>query len=322
MLIGLAFTFAGLYIAFRKIDVSDLGEILSHANVMWILLGAGLLVFSVWLRAVRWRILLAPIKTVGLKPLFASTMIGYFGNSVLPLRLGELLRAYSIKKQEASVTTAGAFGTIVVERLLDMVANMMLMIIFFLLYDVPSWLEKAGVVLGFVVVGSSILLWWVTESHQEWLNRFENLALFQRGKGIRIKHLLHSFIEGLITLKSIPRYGLLVSISLLLWAIYLVITQLSAWALGISLTWVEVGVILVATTMVISLPSAPGFIGTYHAAAVLIMAEIFGKPEPASQAYAILNHAIAFVPLVVIGLFYFLRVSITVEEIKGLKIKA
>ncbi|MFQ6673648.1 MAG: lysylphosphatidylglycerol synthase transmembrane domain-containing protein [Fidelibacterota bacterium] len=318
---GLVFSLGGLYVAFRKIDIGSLGQVLSNVRGLWLLLAALLMVFSVWLRAVRWQILMAPIRKTGVASLFTATMIGYFGNAVLPLRLGEFLRAHAIHKRVESITVASAFGTIVVERLLDLMGAMVLTIVFFLLYDVPSWLEKSGIALGVVVIGSSSFLWWMTRSHERWLEKLENLAFLRSGIGTRVQRFLHSFVKGLIALRDADRLGALTLHTGLLWLIYWLTTQMSAYALRLSLTWIEVGVLLVATTMVISLPSAPGFIGTYHAAAVLMMTEIFGKSQTVSQAYALLNHAVGFVPLVTIGFIFMVRSSMRLKEIKRLELE-
>lgn len=321
VLVGLSFTLGGLYIAFRKIDLLALGDVLSRAHGVWILLAAALLVLSVWIRAMRWQILMGPIKWLKVAPLFSTTMIGYFGNSVLPLRMGELLRAHAIHRTEAAITTASALGTIVVERLLDLVGAVVLTILFFLLYPVPPWLGRLGVIAGVVVLAGSLFLWWMTRTHREWLDRLDSVGLFKRGIGNDIRHLIHSFVEGLITLKQAKFTGRVVLYTAVLWFIYWVATRMAAYALDIPLSWVEVGVILVATTLVISLPSAPGYIGTYHAAAFLIMTELFGKPDTVAGAYAIVSHAVGFVPLILIGFFFLMKSSMGLGDLGRLKIE-
>ena len=321
IIIVIFISIAGLYLAFRKVELSLLTEILSNAKWIWVLVGIGLIVFSIWLRAVRWRILLEPIKSFRMLPLFSSTMIGYFGNGVLPLRLGELLRAYSIHKEEDSISIAAAFGSIMVERYLDLAGLLLLTIFLFILYDVPSWLMNAGIVLGLLVLGISILLWWISTAHMEWITRLENISFLQKGMGVKIRVILLSFIEGLITVRKTGHIGSLIFTTLSLWMIYLGVTKTSVLALNISLSWIEIGIILVGTAMVISIPSAPGYIGTYHAATVIIMVEIFNKSEIPSQAFAIINHAVGFLPLVIIGFFFLLRSSVKLRELKGLKLK-
>ena len=320
-IIGMVFSIIGLYVAFRQIDLAELGGALAQARWLWILVALFLMVFSVWVRALRWQILLLPMSRVHVSAAFSSTMIGYFGNSVLPLRLGEFMRAYAIREKEASLTVASAFGTIVVERLLDMTGTLILVILFFSLYEVPRWLANGGILLGVIVLGSFAVLWWISSTHEEWLERIEKMALLQQGFGLKVKHLLHSFSHGLVSLRQTKHFLSLAFYSMSLWLIYFTISWLSAHALDIDITWVEVGVILVSITMVIMIPSAPGFIGTYHAAAVLVMVELFGKGESVSQAFAIINHGIGFVPLVVIGFFCLIRSSVTLKEVKPIEIE-
>ena len=152
-IVGLVISIIGLYVAFRQIDLTELGGALAQAQWSLILVALLLMVFSVWVRALRWQILLLPISRVSVSTAFSSTMIGYFGNSVLPLRLGEFMRAYAIREKEPSLTAASAFGTIVVERLLDMTGTLILVILFFSLYDVTPLAGNGGIVLGIIVLG-------------------------------------------------------------------------------------------------------------------------------------------------------------------------
>lgn len=320
-IVGIVLSVVGLYVAFHQIDLEELGGALAQADWFWISVALLLMVFSVWVRALRWQILLLPITRIHVSSAFSSTMVGYFGNSVMPLRLGEFMRAYAIRDKESSLTAASAFGTIVVERLLDMTGTLILVILFFSLYDVPHWLANGGILLGVIVLGSFALLWWISTTHEEWLERIERTALLQHGLGLKVKHLLHSFSYGLVSLRRTKHFWSLALYSISLWVIYFTISWLSAHALDIDITWVELGVILVATTMVIMIPSAPGFIGTYHAAAVLVMVELFAKGESVSQAFAILNHAIGFVPLVAVGSFCLIRSSVTLKEVKPIEIE-
>lgn len=320
LIIGLIISAIGLYIAFRKIDLAALSDVFVHINFGWLLLAIGLIIFSVWIRALRWQLILTPIKVIRIAPLFSATMIGYFGNGVLPFRLGELLRAYALKRTEKSISIASSFGTIMVERLLDMIGVTVLMVTLFGLYHVPSWLTKAGILMGIIVLGCITLLFWMSFSHKEWLDRLESLTILKRGMGLKIRKLLHSFIEGLLTLRHARNVAPLIIYSILLWIIYWVITVVSASALYIQLSWIEAGIVLVATTMVISIPSSPGSIGTYHAAAVLIMVDLLGKSMASSQAFAILIHAVGFLPLVLIGFYYLLKHSIHIKDVQKIRL--
>lgn len=321
IIIGLFFSLGGLYLAFREIDLALLGDVFTAASVEWIILAVLLMIFSVWIRAVRWQALLEPIESIPMQPLFSATAIGYFGNAVLPMRLGEILRAYAIGNENTTVSRAAAFGTIVVERFVDMIGALVLMAIFFFLYDVPPVLKQGGIVLTGIVASCILVLWWMAKRHEDWVVKFENSPKYQHGIRLKFRGILNSFISGLIAVSEVKRKGTVFFISVLLWGIYLVITYLSGLAVHETLTWVEAGVILVGTTMVIAVPSAPGFIGTYHASAIFIMVQVFGRELTGAQAFALVNHAIGFIPLVVVGAYFFFNSSLKVGDLRKLDIK-
>ena len=92
-LIGITFSIIGLYIAFKDFNFVGFIEIIKKTNLFYVIIASLLLVFSVWLRAIRWHYLLLKEKSIPYKRLFEIEMLGFFGNNVLPLRLGELYRS-------------------------------------------------------------------------------------------------------------------------------------------------------------------------------------------------------------------------------------
>ena len=319
VIIGILFSVGGLYLAFRQMDFGSLITVLRSVDWILILIAVVVMIFSVWVRALRWRIILSPIKDVKTHPLFAAAMIGYFGNSVLPLRLGEFLRAYAINRNERSVTSSTAFGTIVVERVVDMLGIMILILVLFSSYDIPQWLTNSGLSLSAVVIIVSVVLFWISASHHDWVEKMENIAFLQHGVGNRLKQMFHSFVGGLVTLRRIRQPVSLVLYSVSLWLMYWGIAWLSARSIGVDLSWLQLGILMISVTMVIALPSAPGFIGTYHAGAVVVLVEVFSVAQAPAQAYAIINHAVGFVPLVVVGAYYFLKSSLNLSDVKSMK---
>ena len=94
--VGFLLSFVGLFFAFKNLEVSSISKSFQSLNYFWILASIAALFLSAVVRSLRWRLLLISIKPVELKSLFASTMIGYFGNSALPFKMGEVLRGYYI----------------------------------------------------------------------------------------------------------------------------------------------------------------------------------------------------------------------------------
>ena len=100
-LIGLVFSIAGLFYAFRSFDWPAFISAFKQINIWYIAIAVALQLGAIWLRAVRWKWLLEPFEFISVKTLYEGTMIGYFGNTVLPFRMGELLRAYVVSNKSS-----------------------------------------------------------------------------------------------------------------------------------------------------------------------------------------------------------------------------
>ena len=108
---------------------------------IYLLITSILLIVSVYFRAIRWKYLFREEDGVETYSLFRYELIGYFGNNVLPLRLGELLRAYILGKRY-SLSNSYVFGTIVLERILDTLTLVLLSSILFFVYPLTQMIEK------------------------------------------------------------------------------------------------------------------------------------------------------------------------------------
>ena len=114
-----------LYFAFRGLEWSQFIHSLSQINIYYIVIAGLLLIFSIWVRTLRWKILLSPQKDCKPYPLFQALYIGYFGNNVLPLRMGEVVRAV-IATKFTGIPISGTGISIVVERGIDVISFLIL----------------------------------------------------------------------------------------------------------------------------------------------------------------------------------------------------
>ena len=146
--LGVLISVIGLYYAFRHVNFLELWITIKNVNIILIILAVFILVLSNVIRAWRWQILVKPIKDVSFDPAFSSIMIGYFGNSVLPFRMGEFLRAYVVA-DKTSLTASTAFGTIVIERILDFVGLSAVILLIMTVYPLKS---IGGSIIGVIVL--------------------------------------------------------------------------------------------------------------------------------------------------------------------------
>jgi uncharacterized membrane protein YbhN (UPF0104 family) len=139
------------------------------------------------------------------------------------------------------------------------------------------------------------------------------------GGGGKVRELAGSFLRGLLILGEGPKLLPIGIATAIIWAMYAAAVWTAARAAGIPLTWLESGLVLVATVVAVSVPAAPGYVGTYHAAVVLVAADLLGHPAAEAQAFAILSHASSWLPTVAIGALCLLRSSIKLGEVSRLE---
>ena len=100
-----------------------------------------------------------------------------------------------------------------------------------------------------------------------------------------------------------------------MWIVYFFVTYSVILATNISIDWIGVGIILISTSLALAIPAAPGGLGTYHAAAVYILTSYFFIDRVESQAFAVILHAVGFLPLLLIGFIFFIRSSLHFKDV-------
>ena len=118
--IGILVSIACLFLVLRGVDLGRTADLLGGARPAWLLLAVAGILADLFFRALRWQILVAPIRRVPLRRLSAYMLVGYLANNVLPARLGELVRSHYLGDREG-ISRSATLGTVVVERVVDTV---------------------------------------------------------------------------------------------------------------------------------------------------------------------------------------------------------
>ena len=148
------------------------------------------------------------------------------------------------------------------------------------------------------------------------LVKIEKSSLLRIGLLHKILLFIKNFLDGATTIRATNKLGIILLYTLIIWIMYYCSTYLATIATGIELEWFGFGVLLISTTLAISIPAAPGYVGTYHAAAVYILTNLFDVGRSNAQAAAIILHAVGTIPIVIIGAGYFLNSSVNFKDIK------
>ena len=281
---------------FRNVDFRELWIAFQSVNYIYTIPIMLINLLSLWIRAVRWRYLLSPIKSVGLPELFKATAIGFMANNILPARIGELVRAFILGDREKISKTA-CLATLVVERLFDGFSILLLFLGVLLFMPFP---ETAGLILTpnrikmigwfsflfyFLVLAVLILM----RFHNHRLNRLIGLVLkpFPARVSNRILEIINSFVFGLEILRQKKDILIIKGYSLLLWIVLSLCVYLLFLGFGLHLTLLQAFFVEIVLIFGVSIPSAPGYIGTFHWACAAGLA-FFGIEPNLAKTFSII----------------------------------
>ncbi len=319
LIFGICISIAGLYYAFSGIDFVKLWKIIKQIDLFYGFLSLSILLSSSLVRALRWQILACPIDRISFEPAFSSIMIGYFGNSVLPFRMGEFLRAY-VLAEKTSLNFPTAFGTIVTERILDFVGLSLLILLTILVYP-ADWISQK-IIIGVVVLSLTafVFVFCFKEIKEFFLFDLKKIKFFQKSMVLKIIEILERLINGAVAIRSTNKVMLIFLYTVLIWIMYCFSTYFALMSTGISIKWYEVCVLMISTTFAISVPAAPAYVGTYHATVVYVLTTFFLINQLDAQASAIIIHGVGTIPFIIIGAWYFINSSVSIREINSKEI--
>ena len=323
LLFGLFISGVFLFFAFRKIDFVEMKQSFAEANYLIFIPSLVIIFLSHWLRSVRWQYLLKPIKKISVKHLFSALIIGYMGNAVLPAHLGEFFRAYIIGRKE-HISVSSTLATIVIERILDLLSLLLIMAFAIIIYPFPAWVKKSGYILFILTMAIPIFLILLKKYTAQTVGLINQFLKFLPLKfSQRIIEIIHSFVGGVQELESKKDYLIIMIQSIFIWACYWFVLHINFYTFNFidtyQLTVTSSIVLLVITTISIVVPSSPGYVGTYHLLCQLSL-ELFGVPRSIGLTYAIVLHALNFVPVIIVGIIFTWREGLSLINLSQKKL--
>ncbi|MFO8164589.1 MAG: lysylphosphatidylglycerol synthase transmembrane domain-containing protein [Thermodesulfobacteriota bacterium] len=319
--LGILISVTFLYLAFHNVDLNLLYLSIKSTNILFFIPIVGLTISFYLIRTLRWFYLLEQIKKTRLSNLFFSTVIGFAANYVLPVRLGEFIRANYIGRME-NISKSSSLATIVIERLFD-VFTILLMVLFVILFnDFPSeWraiskaLKTGGFLLFVLFIILICLLIGLKKKPHTFLTFFARFLFFlPHTTQQRIFDLLKNFSDGLVLVKGPNQFLAALFYSLTLWFLTAFQIYLLSFAMGLSLPFLAPFFILILICLSVTLPSVPGYIGTFHLACQYGLI-FYGFSKEKALSMAILLHAAGFIPTIILGLMLFLLYNISLRNL-------
>lgn len=320
---GLAVTGFLLWFVLKDVDFAEVVTEISRGNVLLLAASVFVATFGFMIRALRWKVLLAPVlPDTRLRSRFAGVSIGFMANNVLPARVGEFARAYAFSRLEPVSATA-AFGTLVVERFMDGVVLLLFLVIPVLTPGFPAVdalsSGAGGAMVRFaigLVVGVLVVLVVLAAVPKLFVAAAERItSIFPDGARSKTMGALHGLLESIAIMRDPKLLAAGFAWSVVFWTWHGLSFWLGMLAFGIDTGFISAIFTEAVVGFGVAVPSAPGFFGTFHFAANFALSTVYGVPEPESLAFAFAYHFGGWFPITAIGLWYAWQLGLSLGDV-------
>ena len=316
--LGFAVTALALWLSFRKIDWTYLGESFARIQWLWVFIAVANTLIVVYVLGFRWQILLKPKGQLPLGSLFRLNIISQCINIISPARIGEVIRAYMTSRQH-QVSGAYVLGTIAVEKIFDFFTFVVLWIfvpVLFTMQEEARWHKSVLYVCALAALILFFFLW----KPRAFLRITRKMMSFLPEKIVSpIINFLEKCIEAFSQLKNVKTLFIVLSLTLVLimgqvLTIYLLFLsfdlKLSVWVALFLLLAIQLGKIP---------PSVPGKIGVFEYTMILALS-LFGIEKSLALSFGITLHAVAVIPKIILGGFFLMSMDISMKKTSKIKI--
>lgn len=323
--LGILISIACIYfLVLPRLDFPQLWDSLRSANYLWLIPGIGVYFVGVWVRSWRLHYMMRPVKNVPVRTLFPIVCIGYMGNNIYPARAGELLLRPYIIKQREGVAGSVSLAIVLIERMFDAVVMML-----FIFVNLPELAKLTGAsgtvgniqqlaIVGTAVFFGALLVFLlaamfpaVTSRAVEWTIRHLIPSRFRP----KLQGLAGRFLEGLSCLRS-PRDAVMILLtSIVIWLLETGKYWFLMHGFSFSVSFFALMLMNGISNLVTTVPSAPGYVGTFEAAGVPIL-EAYGVVTAVATAYTVVLHAALWLPITLLGAWYMLREGLSLTKVR------
>ena len=311
--LSLILTIVLLYVAFHDVDFNKILAIVYNASLIWIFIFAAVLLFSHFLRALRWKIILNSVKDdTSIKNLFGALMVGYGVNCIIP-RLGEITRAVLVGRWER-LSSSSMFGAVIVERVIDLIfLGLSVIISAFIwqedLYSSFPWLKSTLYISMAGIILFILFIYLVVRFKEHFYGIIVRTMGRVSGKAAdKTAHIFEMLTQGFNSLKGAKNYFLTLGLSILIMLLYALSSYFGFYILfmqnikpvSFAMAWVLMSISGIGVVI-----PTPGGTGSYHALAKSVLM-LFGFGEVISLSYAFLTHIISYFMFIIVGTLSFL----------------
>jgi len=316
--LGILVSLLFLYLAVRDITWPDLWQLFRRGNYLYLVPAVLVIVGVSWVRAWRWRLLMYPNQHLPLPRVFSMVNIGYFFNNVFPAKAGEVIRAY-LAGRMISGGIGQALSALLVERLLDVLATVAILVILIPFISLPSWAARGGVLFGAAAFAVAVILVVLSRFGSrgvDWLWRY--LGRVPVVGSPKLKRAAQNLVDGfgVLTERKVLPGALLGTV--LVWLGYALLNYLMMAVFGMAgrLPIFAALLVLCATGFSMVIPSSPGAMGVFEWAGVQALA-VYAVAESQAFGYMLGLHVFTNIVLIVLGLVGLLSEGLSYSTLRA-----
>lgn len=299
VMVAVVVTAACLYFSLRGAEWSEVRRAISGTRYEWVAIMMVAMGSTIYVRALRWRILLGSVGRLPLQPLFSATAVGFMANLLLPLRAGEIIRPVLLGR-ETRVPTTAAFASVLLERLLDLMLIFCFLLAISVAVPVPHYMQRASYVMAGVIAGLLATMLVLLRRQERAVARIRRTLSRFGVVGQGVTDVFESFLTGVASISDVRTGVLLFGYSLAVWTVIASTFGFGLLALNVDAPLAAGSVsLMVIIAAFVSLPQAPGYVGTWQAGCVWALA-LYGVSQEEAIGYSLVTHVAQL--LVIVGL--------------------
>ncbi|MGJ3238290.1 MAG: lysylphosphatidylglycerol synthase transmembrane domain-containing protein [Anaerolineae bacterium] len=315
-LLGTVVTALALYFIATQLNLALFWQAWTSARYVYVVPCLILLLIGLITRAFRWQVLLN--GDLPFNRTFSIMNVAYLVNGLLPLRIGELARVYLVSRTRESIPIPTTTSTIIVERLLDLLAVGMMVLLALMLGTVPDQIRIASGAAALVaLIGFGVLI--VLASHRDWALQMSRRILqyvpLLNRYADTLERWFGQFLTGLIPLTQSRALVLAFFWTALSWMISVMAGYVLMFAFFPQASVAATMLYIAAAAFAIALPAVPGNIGTYEASILLALLAMGYEQSNSAVAFAVMVHAVNVFVHAVTGLVGFIQEGISLTQL-------
>jgi uncharacterized protein (TIRG00374 family) len=294
----------GIWYLAGKVSLKEGIQAILLAKPGYVLLGVFIVLATLLVKAWRWQLMfMTSDDSLRLTPFFWASLLGQYVNLIVPfMRLGEIARIYALNRQ-TDIAMARSLGTLVVEKVLDLIMFTLTIAILLPLVILPEIISEPGWILWTLPFATLLVLYLLAYKTKLITRFFQAMAdKFPAQFGKRLLRWSISGLEGLASLRNHRLSLLLVASSAFIALLSLLLPFVLFLAFDLPLGLVAATLIHVAVTIAITPPSTPGKIGVFNGAVAFVLIYFGLADEAIIISYSIVFHLVAVLPQIVLGI--------------------